>query len=97
MRARHCVQVRALRKCVYVYACKCMHAHRSMCVFTNGTCWTQDGAFGFWCGNRTSESHRFSLEELQSHRRGIGSLVQPASSLEADVLDAKVRAKLSIL
>jgi hypothetical protein len=86
-----------VRVCVRVQVQVHARAHLPMRVATNGTCWTQDGAFGFWCGNRTTESHRFSLEELQSHGRCIGSLVQPASSLEADVLDAKARARLSML
>ncbi len=49
MRARHCVQVRALRSCVpvYVCACKCKCMRALICLLVcawllvNGTCWTR--------------------------------------------------------
>lgn len=63
---------------------------------SDNTYWTQDGEWGFDCGNATADNHRFTLEEMQAGGRSVGSKVEKASSITAAILAAKARALLGI-
>ena len=62
------------------------------------TYWTQDGEWGFECGNVTSKSHRWTMEELQAagEGRSAGSEVHAASELSLNDLEFKALRLLNL-
>jgi hypothetical protein len=58
--------------------------------------WTQDGGWGYTCGNTTAENHYFTLAEMQAAGQSIGSNVQPAADITVATLEAKAKKLLGL-